>query len=248
MLLLTFDIRLLYSQPRLPSIFEEQLLRLPPARLNMSTSESSRSGAAPHAPQGYTYPPRSNEDRGSRAPPPMLPPMSSLLPRNERMEQEPQNPYAARDFPDRTHPLWISESDPNAPVHYIYHPPQPPTLAHSAHYPAEPVSIPHHPQNQISLGYYPDHRRTSQPRPRQIRRIVQRRYDPSKRDTTSEVVSPVSNPHPYISSQPPSQSASPFQQKMPLSPSVPTQSPTSRSMPISGLLSDSPRSDISSVI
>ena len=217
--------------------------RLPPAEPNMPMSESTRPGAGPPAQQGYSYPLRTTEDGNSRAPPPMLPPMSSLLPRNERMEPEPHNPYASRRFSDRNHPLWISEADPNAPVHHIYHSPQSQqTHSHSLQYPARPV-IPNHPQNQNSLGHNPD-QRAPQPQPRQVRRIVQRRGYSPKGDTISEVI-PVSNPHPWISSQPPSQSASPYQQQMPLSPPVPAQSPTSRSMPISGLLSDSPRSDIS---
>ncbi|TVY28509.1 Sexual development regulator VELC [Lachnellula hyalina] len=190
----------------------------------MSKSEPTRAGAAP-APHSYPYPPRTTEGGNPRAPPLILPPMSSLLQRNERMEPELHNPYSSRRFSDRNHPLWISESDPNAP------------------YPAQPILVPNHPQNQSNLGHNPD-QRPPQPQARQIRRIVQRRgYDVPKGDTTPEIISPVSNPHPWIS-QPPSQSASPFQQQMALSPAgpapAPTQSPTSRSMPISGLLSGSP--------
>ncbi|TVY33223.1 Sexual development regulator [Lachnellula occidentalis] len=195
----------------------------------MSTSEPRRAGAGPPAPHDYPYPPRTTEDGTSRTPSLVLPPMSSLLPRNERMEPEPHNPYAPRRFPDRNHPLWISESDPNAP------------------YQAQPILVPNHPQNPSNLGHNPD-QRPPQPQARQIRRIVQRRgYDVPKRDTTPELISPVPNPHPWIS-QAPKQSASPFQQQKALSPPgpplAPTQSPTSGSMPISGLLSGSPSPEV----
>lgn len=214
----------------------------------MSSSEPTRPGGGPSAPHSYPYPPRTTEDGNARAPPVVLPPMSSLLQRNEHMEPEPHNTYAPRRFPDRNHPLWISESDPNAPVHHIYHPPQPQPRSHSLQYSGQPILVPNHPQSQSNLGHNPD-QRPPQPQARQIRRIVQRRgYDVPKGDPTPEMISPVSNPHPWIS-QPPSQSASPFQQQVLPSPPVPTpaptQSPTSRSMPISELLSGSPRSEIS---
>ncbi|TVY50344.1 Sexual development regulator velC [Lachnellula cervina] len=209
----------------------------------MSSSEPTRPGGGPSAPHSYSYPPRTTEDGNPRAPPVVLPPMSSLLQRNEHMEPEPHNTYAPRRFPDRNHPLWISESDPNAPVHHIYHPPQPQPRSHSLQYSGQPILVPNHPQSQSNLGHNPD-QRPPQPQARQIRRIVQRRgYDVPKGDPTPEMISPVSNPHPWIS-QPPSQSASPFQQQVLPSPPVPTpaptQSPTSRSMPISELLSGSP--------
>lgn len=212
---------------------------------DMSRSDPSRPGAAPPAPPGYSYPPRINEDGNPRPPPPRLPPMSSLLSMNERLEPEPHNPYAARRLPDMKHPLWISDSEPNAPVHHIYHPSQPPTHSHTTQYQAEPVLISNHPQS--ALGYPPDQRAPQAP-PRQIRRIVQRRFEGPKGETATELVSPISTSNPYSSSRPPSlsatsQSGSPFQSPLPLSPATSSQMQNSRSMPISGLLSDSPRSE-----
>ncbi|TVY85288.1 Sexual development regulator VELC [Lachnellula suecica] len=208
----------------------------------MSMSEASRAHAPPTPQPGYQYPPRSNENDSTRPPPPTLPPMSSLLSRNERMEEQ-HNQYPPRQLPgqqDMKHPLWLSEMDPHAPVQHIYPPPLPPTNSRNPHYSPEPLLIPGRSHPSYSQVPAPDPR-APQIQPRQIRRIVQRRPEyAAKGGQGAKSISPTSQ-DPYQSSQPPSQSASPFQRHSSMSSPAPTQGQSSRSMPISGLLSDPPR-------
>lgn len=202
-------------------------------------SEASMPGAGPPPPSGYSYPSRSSESDFATAPQPMLPPMSSLLPRLEHIEG-PHNLYR-RQLPaqqDIKHPLWLSERDPHAPVQHIYHAPHPSPRSRNTQYPTESVLVPVHQQGNLSYQQEP-----AAP-PRQIKRIVQRRIDVPKDYATAEMVSPISNPDPYRS-HPPSHSTSPFQRTVPLPPLAPPQGQNSRSLPISGLLSDSPRLETS---
>jgi hypothetical protein len=226
-----------------PFHFPKRLSHLPSTERNMSLSEPSRPGVAPPAQQAYPYPPRTTENDISRHPQPMLPPMSSLLPKHERIEQEPHNQYAPRPYPSQqgvNHPLWLSEADPNAPVQHIYHPPLPPTNLRSPQYSADPVLSQNRPPNP---PFNPLDQRPPPSQPRQIRKIVQRRYDPPKGDTRTHMVSPSSNPghSPFQSPHPPSQSKSPFQYQGTMTSPPPPQNQSSGSMSISGLLSDNPR-------
>ncbi|KAF4614405.1 hypothetical protein G7Y89_g15332 [Cudoniella acicularis] len=202
----------------------------------MSLTEPPRSFGRPPPKQAYPYAPAGIENTNTRAPQPMLPPMSSLLPRHELMAQGPShNTYPPRSFPpsqEPKHPLWLSEMDPSAPVQHIYHPPQPTTQ--SPPYQPQPFLVPSRSPENIQ---YPIEVRQTVPQPRQSRKISQRRYDTPKNKEEGNIRSPV---HDQFKNPRPPQTMSPFQRNTNSSPASSQHS--SGSMPISGLLSDTPRS------
>ncbi|RDL37439.1 uncharacterized protein BP5553_04872 [Venustampulla echinocandica] len=222
----------------------------------MSLSEPPRTSAAPRPPdQRHPYPPPpGDKTRLPRELQTTLPPMSSLLPTHERTGPGPaaqKPPYPPRPFPleQSNHPLWLSELDPAEPVRHIYHPAQPPPTSHSSFYRAEPFLVPTSPLPDLEA---PRRVKTPIPQRRQIRKILQRRPESPKAaalDGGSSSSPPIVSNAPYNIPPPPptkSQTASKLQNKKQPPHNNPTstssESQTSKSMQISGLLSDGPRS------
>ena len=150
----------------------------------MSVEDLSKRFTGPRSAQSaYPYPPQESP-RGMAypVPPPSLPSMSSLLSRNEgptpqqQTYQQPPHSFQSQ-YNETKHPLYLSEIDPSAPVHHIYHAPQ--ESAHVPQYRAEPVLIPIKPANP------PSARSEQVPIPplaqrRQSKKIGQRRDEPEK--------------------------------------------------------------------
>ncbi|EPE25843.1 hypothetical protein GLAREA_01755 [Glarea lozoyensis ATCC 20868] len=137
-------------------------------------------GPPPPPNQNYSYPPRIVEAQIQRESQPILPPMSSLLPREERLERAPLHnssypPEPPQSFPPQEpkHPLWLAERDPAAPVQHIFHGPYPPPAVHSPHPRQDPVLVPS-PATQIPREYVPQHPQGRQSPQRQHRKISQR--------------------------------------------------------------------------
>lgn len=102
---------------------------------------------------------------------PSLPSMSSLLAASEppghplEAEQR-QYAFAQRPFPTHlSHPLHFSETNPSAPLHHLYQPPQP----NRASYQTAPVLIPAH-NNLLPMQY-----EAPPAQQRQSKSIIQRR-------------------------------------------------------------------------
>ena len=141
-------------------------------------SEANEDEASPPPDAAYPHKPEGGEP--SRLPgPTTLPPMSSLFKHNPTPEiiQNQTSPYPARQFQppynlSKKHPLYMSEMEPSAAVHHIYHPPSRPN-SHFAQIPAELVPI----MNRALL--YPPRGQSPLPH-RQFKKIVQRQHDPSK--------------------------------------------------------------------
>lgn len=151
----------------------------------MSVEDPSKRYGGPRPPPAYQYPPQDNSrSMAYPAPPPSLPPMSSLL-RHEHMGQPEQQPYqqAPHSFQRphfvetrHPHPLYHSETNPSAPVQYIYHAPQ--EHAYISEYRAEPVLVPIRPAIQPAR---PERVPIPQlPQRRQSRKIGQRRDELEK--------------------------------------------------------------------
>lgn len=143
--------------------------------------------ATPSPDTAYSHRPEGGEP--SRLPgPTTLPPTSSLFEHNPTPEiiQDQSSPYLTRQFQPpynlpKKHPLYMSEMEPNAPVHHVYHPPSRPN-SHYAQIPAELV-----PTMNRALVYPPQHH-SPQPQ-RQFKKIVQRQHDPSKAGRRSSPMS-----------------------------------------------------------
>ncbi|KAE8446830.1 hypothetical protein EG329_011607 [Mollisiaceae sp. DMI_Dod_QoI] len=210
-------------------------------------TEPPKGYAGSPPPPGYTYPTEMNDS--SRIPPPSLPPMSSLL-RHDQGQQEAQaDPYVSRQFLPpynmTKHPLWLAQVDPNAPVQHIYNPPQAHVNSQFVQTPSDPLLVP---LQQHTLVGLPNHSAASQRRT--AKKIVQRRPDPKdqgqQRRGSTELpiryqdqgrgqlgIEPETS-YSRRESVPASASTDPSVRRMS------SQSQSSRSMPISGLLSDGP--------
>jgi hypothetical protein len=225
----------------------------------MSLPEAPRGRGSPPLPTAYPYGQEGGEP--SRLPgPTTLPPMSSLFRRDPPQEMHQPSPYLARQFQSpynmsKQHPLWLSEMDPNAPVHHIYHPTQSRLNSHFAQSNTESMLIPttgHH-----TLAFSP-HRHSPNP-PQQIRqfkKIVQRQHDSNGKRRQSPTSmssgqneevksrSPTREPEARQPLRRPSNLSEPERRSSTQSHSSysqTSQSQPSKAMPISGLLSDVPR-------
>ncbi|KUJ19052.1 uncharacterized protein LY89DRAFT_667059 [Mollisia scopiformis] len=199
-------------------------------------TEPPKGYTGPPPPPSYTYPP--SMDDPTRMTPTSLPPMASLL-RHDHEEQEAQSsPYVARQFQPpynmTKHPLWLAQFDPNAPVQHIYYPPQPPMNSHSPQNIAESSLVALQPQlhlaNPSNQGVAPQ-RRTA-------KKIALRRdivKDPVQgRRGSAELSIRYQNQGQQAGGESSEASYTRRDSKSP------RQMPQSRSMPISGLLSDGP--------
>jgi hypothetical protein len=214
----------------------------------MSLSDPPQGHGSPPPPTAYPYGPEGGDP--SRFPHPTLPPMSSLFRQEPAQEMHQSTPYVARQFQPpynmtKQHPLWLSEMDPHAPVHHIYHPPQSRLNSQYPQNQADSILVPTTPQHTLAM---PPQSNTPTQRQRQYKKIVQRQQDPSKvpegsRSSSSSTSrhtegiksrSPTREPEPSVRRE---SSMSEQARRM----SSQSQSQTSRSMPISGLLSDGPR-------
>ncbi|CZT47465.1 uncharacterized protein RSE6_08027 [Rhynchosporium secalis] len=185
----------------------------------------------------------------SRAPPPTLPSMSSLL-NPEPIQQQPQysqringhfNPPA--NMANQFHPLYQSQRDLNIPVQHIYRPPSPPANSQSSQNP-QPITTygdrQYSPAN-FSSGEVPLQRR-------QAKAITQRRADPHKGGNQESASHFPQHYYPVNTSQSPSQGSfepdgmssrrdSTFSE----SSSRGASQMQSSKMPISNILSEQPR-------
>jgi Velvet factor len=229
----------------------------------MSLSETSQGQGSPPPPKAYPYGSEGG-DPSRLGGPTTLPPMSSLFRHDPTPELHQPSPYLARQFQPPynmlkehpLHPLSLSERDPNAPVLHYYQPPQSRPNSHFAQSLAETMLVPtsgHH-----TLAFPPRHRSpTQQPhqQQRQFKKIVQRQQDPSKSRRQSptsmpsgqneemKTRSPTKEPEACQSLRRPSNMSEPERRMSSHSYSSQdhnSQGHTSRSMPISGLLSDVP--------
>lgn len=198
----------------------------------MSISEPSRPRGSPPLPPSYNYPRQSPDP--NRYPQPTLPSVSYLLTQEQRSEvareaqhhPEPQTQYIptiARQFLPpynmiKQHPLSLSELDPNAPKN------------------AESILVPTHHTLAVSPqgGAAP-------PRQRQFKKIVQRQQDPvkgheagpSSRNEGRKGRSPPQEERARMSSHTEPTVIEPVRR-------FSSQNQSSRSVPISGLLSERP--------
>ena len=198
----------------------------------------------------YSSPPRPlfTSDGGDRPNMqlPSLPSMSSLLagasPQRHPMEVEQrQFGYTQRPFPSHlNHPLQFSETNPTAPLHHLYHPPQP----NRASYQPQPVLVPAH-NNLSPMQYEPPVAQQ-----RQSKTISQRRDIFSKENEQvnrypahmENRVEELSPPHP----RPYEQDRAHYSPQSLVSPSQtsPLDMAPSKSIPISNLLSGNLRYDL----
>jgi hypothetical protein len=219
----------------------------------MSMTEPSKGfGSPPLQPPATDYPYAPEGGELDRFPAPSLPPMSSLL----HHETAGQQRNVARQFLPpynmtkmaMPHPLALSQNDPDAPVRHIYHPPQQPLDSQLSQMHVDPLLIPQQHDFAVPQGAVPG---PGQQR-RQIKKISQRRADLLK-DRGPEVrKSPVMRIRPGDQSrfQPPTptQELNPYARRdsshseaSASSRRMSSQSQSSRPMPISDLLSASPK-------
>jgi hypothetical protein len=212
----------------------------------MSEPSKGFGSSPPQSPTDYPYPLEGGELGRF---PPSLPPMSSLLHHETAGQAQQRNtarqflpPYNMTKMP---HPLALSQNDPDAPVRHIYHPPQHPPDSPPLQMRADPILISQQHDFAIPHGSAPG---PGQQR-RQIKKILQRRTDLVK-DRGSEMrKSPVMRVRPGEQSryQPPPQPQDPNtyprrdleQSESSSSRRMSSQSQSSRTMPISDLLSAS---------
>lgn len=213
--------------------------------MSLKTEQAKGYGPPPPTPPAHTYAPEVD----SRGVPPSLPPMSSLL-RHDQGEQEAQ-PYMARQFMPpynmtKQHPLWLAQADPNAPVQHIYHPAQPHLNLHLVQTSAEPMLVPLQPQHTFAVPS----NQGAVPQRRTVKKIVQRRsaepkdQSQGRRDSPELSLRYQEQTRGQYGSPEPSDSrreSAPLPSPIDPSPRMSSQSQGSRSMPISGLLSDGPR-------
>jgi len=180
--------------------------------------------------------------------------MSSLL-HHETAGQVQQRNLARQFLPPYNmtkmampHPLTLSQNDPDAPVRHIYHPPQQPLDSQISQMHVDPLLVPQQHDFAVPQGAVPG---PGQQR-RQIKKISQRRADLLK-DRGSEVrKSPVMRVRPGDQTRfPPPQPTqdlntyarrdSSHSEASSSSRRMSSQSQSSRTMPISDLLSASPK-------
>jgi len=174
---------------------------------------------------------------------PSLPSMSSLLagsePQRHPMESEQrQVAYHQRPFPSHlNHPLQFSETNPSAPLHHLYHPPQP----NCASYQPPPVLIP------ASDSLSPTQYEPPVAQQRQSKIISQRRdFFPKENEQLNRFPAQLESPvqrHSPQHQRPYEPDRAQYSPQSMVSPSqiTPRDMTQSKSIPISNLLSTSSR-------
>ncbi|CAG8956114.1 hypothetical protein HYFRA_00011899 [Hymenoscyphus fraxineus] len=211
--------------------------------------------------QNYPYPPppRSLEHRNPlpEAQAMSLPPMSSLLPRHERLEQQSPShniPYPPRSFPpppappslqQPTRPLWLGPDHAAPPPQPLYqHPPPPPPRRTSSHSSGAGYlqDLPLVASPTASHQNYAQHNSTSPISQHHQQQDLRRSVSPQP-----VVIAPVFSPNrasynSYFPPPPPSIHTTGNHQlhNRPPSSSPTSHTPTSNAMQISGLLSNGP--------
>jgi hypothetical protein len=205
----------------------------------MSMTEPSKGFGSPPAqppPTDYPYAPEGGEL--GRFPPPSLPPMSSLL-RHETAGQVQQKNLARQFLPPYNmtkmampHPLALSQNDPDAPVRHIYHPPQQPLDSQISQMHVDPLLVPQQHDFAVPQGAVPgpgQQHRGSEVRKSPVMRVRpgdQSRFRPPQ---------PTQDLNTYARRDSSHSDASSSSRRMS------SQSQSSRPMPISDLLSASPK-------
>lgn len=206
-------------------------------------AESPKGYARPPPPS--SFPPQMEDPRTFQS----LPSMSSLL-RHDQSEHEAQSsPFMARQFRAPYNmvkePLWLATVDTNPPAQRASHPPQPQMNSHFVQEPSDSVLVARQSPPQHALTFPSNHK--AAPQRRTEKRITQRKeksQDQSQgRRGSGEF--PIrfheqerAVPGIEVKSSNTRRDSTPADS---LPRAMPPQSQSSRSMPISGLLSDYPR-------